>query len=138
MRSGSLVIMAVLASLGMGGMAQAQDSTPTLQRAPGQSNESRLLRMAELLGNLHYVRVLCDPAEGEFWRDRMMELIRLEKPSIGQRNRMIEQFNAGYEDAASRYGQCTREARTYASTVAREGEAISDELASAIKTDTSG
>jgi uncharacterized protein (TIGR02301 family) len=62
----------------------------------------------------------------------MMELIRLEKPPIQQRNKMIQQFNAGYNEAQSAYSSCTNEAQAYAASSAREGEALSDALGTAI------
>jgi uncharacterized protein (TIGR02301 family) len=84
------------------------------------------------LGALHLVRPLCEPSEEGHWRDRMMELIRLERPSTEERNTMIERFNSGYADAKARYSSCTDAARAAAANLAREGQTISRGLAQTV------
>jgi uncharacterized protein (TIGR02301 family) len=123
-----VLILALLIS----GAAWAQESTPSLQPGGGASYQSRLLRLSEILGALHSVRAQCEPAEDTRWRDRMQELIRLERPSTEQKNAMTLRFNAGYEDASSRFRVCTDAARVYAANVAREAETISRTLAQSV------
>ena len=97
-----------------------------------------MLRLAEIMGALHYVQGLCDPANSEFWRDRMQEMLRLEKPSLEQKNALTLQFNAGYDAASTKFSSCTDEARTLASAKATEGEAIAQSLADAIRSESQG
>jgi uncharacterized protein (TIGR02301 family) len=127
-------VLAALIWLGASCAALAQESTPTLQRSQGETTQQRLLRLSELLGELHYVRSLCEPNDPGFWRDRMNEMIRLEKPPIQQRNNMINQFNAGYTSASYRFTACTAQAKSYASTAAREGQSIAQQLGTEIDT----
>ena len=85
-------IALLLTSLVLAGpapFAAAQNVTPSLQQSEGASTESRRLQLAQILGTIQYVRMMCEPSEGEFWRDRMMEMIRLEKPSLEQKNSLI-------------------------------------------------
>ena len=99
--------------------------------APADTYQGRLLRLAEILGGLHSVRTLCQAGDSH-WRDRMMEMLRLEKPSTDERNEMIERFNQGYATANGRFSSCTGEARAYSATLAREGEELSRGLAQSV------
>lgn len=112
--------------------AFAQTGTTAVAPASGDTYLGRLLRLSEILGNLHSVRTLCEPSGDTHWRDRMMELIRLERPSTDQRNAMIEQFNTGYAAANAKFSACTDAARAYAATLAREGQSISQRLAQSV------
>ncbi len=115
--------------------AAAQTSTPPADSS--QSYRGQLMRLSEILGGLHSVRTHCESAGDSHWRDRMMELIRLERPSVDERNAMIERFNAGYAATNSRFSTCSDAARAYAQTLAREGEGISRSLAQAVDEATS-
>jgi uncharacterized protein (TIGR02301 family) len=112
--------------------AWAQNATPSLEPGTGASYQSRILRLSEILGALHSVRTHCESSGDSHWRDRMMELIRLEHPSTDERNAMIERFNAGYAAADGRFSSCTDAARAYAATLAREGQDLSRTLAQSV------
>lgn len=127
-------LLAALVVLGLAAPALAQEATPTLQRSQGETTQDRLMRLSELLGELHYVRSLCDPQNPSFWRDRMNEMIRLEKPPIQQRNDMIGQFNTGYNEAKAQFTTCTDQARSLSEAAAREGEGLARQLGNAIDT----
>ena len=112
--------------------ASAQEATPSLQRSGGASTESQLLQLAGLLGTMQMVQSLCSPQDQDFWRDRMQEMIRLEKPSREQQNALINAFNSGYNEAQNKFTTCTAEAHALATDTAHKGEALSQALANAI------
>ena len=112
--------------------ASAQEATPSLQRSTGASTESQLLQLAGLLGTMQMVQSLCSPQDQDFWRERMQEMIRLEKPSREQQNVLINAFNGGYNDAQNKFTTCTTEARTLATDTAQRGEALAQSLSNAI------
>ena len=64
------IAMALLASAPAG--ARAQETRPY---------DDRLLRLAEILGTVHYLRELCGAREGQLWRERMRELMDAEGSS---------------------------------------------------------
>src|ERR1700712_2608111 len=68
--------------------ARAQDSA-----APFDGD---LLRLAEILGSLHYLRGICGSNEGQKWRNQMQLLVDAETPGGDRRTRMIASFNRGY------------------------------------------
>src|SRR5690606_40635871 len=75
-------------------------------RAVDSPFERDLLRLAEILGSLHYLRNLCGE-EGQEWRLRMEELIEAEEPDEERRARFIARFNRGYSGFEANYTSCT-------------------------------
>ena len=113
-------------------IAAAQSTAPAQSPALPENAEERMLQLAQILGSLHYVRKLCEPADGDFWRDRMMEMIRLEKPSVAERDQLTQQFNQGFNDATTRFPTCTQDAKEFAAATARQGEALAQALSDSI------
>lgn len=105
-------------------------SGAAIAQGAGTDYQSRVYRLSEILGALHAVRPVCEPSEELHWRDRMQEMMRLERPTSEQKLEMINRFNAGYE-AGRRFSVCTDAARVFAANQAREGEQLSRALAAA-------
>ena len=53
------------------------------------------MRLAEVLGSLHYLRNLCGET-GNQWRDEMEQLLASENPQPERRARFVASFNRGY------------------------------------------
>lgn len=115
--------------------AQAQQSEST-------STGSQLAQLATLLGTMQMLQSLCSPQDQDFWRERMQEMIRLEKPSREQQNALINAFNSGYNSAKSKFDPddaqdksalCTAEAHALAIDTAHQGEALAQVLSNAVK-----
>ncbi|MFN3869589.1 MAG: TIGR02301 family protein, partial [Hyphomicrobiaceae bacterium] len=68
----SAMILAASAPLAL---AQQPPQSATADSRP---YDTKLLRLAELLGAVHYLRELCGANEGQFWRDTMTELMKSE------------------------------------------------------------
>lgn len=69
--------------------------------------ETPLLRLAEILGALHYLRPLCGAAETTTWRDQMEALIAAEAPSPERKAKLVTEFNRGFSGFAAIYRTCT-------------------------------
>lgn len=86
-----------------------------LAALPGARAESlvpydeKLMRLAEVLGSIHYLRNLCGE-ESNQWRDQMNTLLSVEKPEPLRRARLIARFNRGYRSFDSVYVTCTEQA----------------------------
>ncbi len=78
---------------------------PKPPRRRPASYQDRLYRLSEILGGLHAVRSVCNSGDSH-WRDRMQELIRLERPSQDEKNGMVQHFNLGYAQANSKFDAC--------------------------------
>jgi uncharacterized protein (TIGR02301 family) len=91
-------ILAILAAV-LSTAAQARAASP---EAPF---EQPLLRLAEVLGSLHYLRNLCGEA-GDQWRKEMEQLLTTENPGPERRARFIASFNRGYRSFDGVYVSC--------------------------------
>lgn len=114
------IAVATLAAALLGGQpAQAAESP----------FEGRLMRLAEILGSLHYLRNLCGEA-GQEWRVRMSELIEAENPDEARRVRFVASFNRGYRSFEGTYATCTESAIEAISRYMKEGEDLTRDTAS--------
>jgi uncharacterized protein (TIGR02301 family) len=90
--------------------------------------DSDLMRLAEILGALHYLRTLCGANEGNKWRDQMSALIDAEAQSGDRRNRLVANFNNGYRNFQRTYRACTPAANLAVRRYLDEGAKISREI----------
>lgn len=115
-RAGLLAAVAMLAALPVQGADEA---------ATGEDLE----RLARTLGAVHYLRVLCNPGEGQVWRDRMLTLLSAGPLVHDRREALIAAFNAGYGAQASAHPRCTPAAANLGNTYARQGAGQARRLA---------
>ncbi len=94
--------------------------------------DAKLLRLAELLGSIHYLRELCGANEGQFWRDTMQELMNSEGSSLVRRARLTESFNQGYRSYSRTYNVCTPTARAAIDRFLAEGAEIADGIVNTV------
>ena len=90
--------------------------------------EQPLMRLAEVLGSLHYLRNLCGET-GNQWRDEMEQLLASENPQAERRARFVASFNRGYRSFDGVYVTCTASATEAISRYMKEGEALSRDIA---------
>jgi uncharacterized protein (TIGR02301 family) len=90
--------------------------------------EGQLLRLAEILGSLHYLRNLCGE-EGQDWRAQMEALLEAEGPDAERRARFVAGFNRGYRSFEGAYANCTDSAITAINRYMREGESLARDTA---------
>lgn len=98
-------------------------------RAVDAPFEPGLLRLAEVLGSLHFLRNLCGE-KGTEWRGEMEKLLQAENPSHERRARFIASFNRGYRSFDGAYTACTPSATAAIARYMKEGEALSRDIAS--------
>ncbi|MBX3595949.1 MAG: TIGR02301 family protein [Rhizobiaceae bacterium] len=89
--------------------------------------EPGLVRLAEILGSLHFLRNLCGES-GTQWRDQMESLLEAEKPDAARRARFIASFNHGYRTFQTTYTTCTPAAAAAIERYVKEGENLSREI----------
>jgi uncharacterized protein (TIGR02301 family) len=90
--------------------------------------DSDLMRLAEILGALQYLRTLCGANEGSKWRDQMTALLDAEAPSGDRRNRLAANYNNGYRNFQRSYRSCTPAATVAVRRYLDEGAKISREI----------
>ena len=90
--------------------------------------EAGLLRIAEVMGSLHFLRNLCGD-KGDLWRQSMERLLAAENPDAERKARFIASFNRGYRSFEGTYTRCTASATEAISRYTVEGENLARDLA---------
>jgi uncharacterized protein (TIGR02301 family) len=111
-----LALAMLLATVGSSAFA-ASDAKPY---------DDRLLRLSEILGAVHYLRELCGANEGQYWRDRMRDLMDAEGSSALRRAKLTRAFNQGYRSYSRTYNACSPSAQTAITRFLSEGSDLSD------------
>jgi uncharacterized protein (TIGR02301 family) len=112
------------------GVATAQETAETPPAAPTVAPyDAGLVRLAEILGSMHYLRDLCGAAEGTLWRDQMQGIIDAEQAEGDRLARLVDGFNRGYEGFKAVYLTCTPAATTAVDRYMQEGSRIARDIA---------
>ncbi|MGH6824284.1 TIGR02301 family protein [Methyloceanibacter sp.] len=116
--------------------APADDLPPIIPRessAPPPPDDrpydAKLLRLAEILGAVHYLRELCGAQEGQLWRDQMKDIVRNEGSTAVRRAKLVNSFNDGYRGYRRTYRACTSSATLAVTRFSVEGAQIAAALA---------
>jgi uncharacterized protein (TIGR02301 family) len=116
------ITLAVLIAAALAAPARAAEEPP----APF---EGQLMRLSEILGGLHYLRGLCNPNEGQKWRNEMQALLDAEAPAgTARRARLMASFNRGYRGFQQAYRTCTAAADLAIRRYLDEGAKISRDV----------
>lgn len=94
--------------------------------------DEKLVRLSEILGAVHYLRELCSSNEGQYWRERMREIIDSEGATALRRAKFTRSFNQGYRNYSRTYVTCTPSAQTAINRFLNEGAQISEGLVKSI------
>ena len=90
--------------------------------------DDKLLRLAEILGSVHYLRTLCGANEGNKWRTSMSQILATENPGPKRRARLVAHFNRGYRSFSGTYSTCTGSAVLAAERYMEEGASLSRQI----------
>ena len=119
--------------------AQAQSTrNPQRQEAPVQPQtpgdsipppyEPQLLRLAEIMGALSYLRDLCGAKDGNIWRGRMAALLEAEAQTEARKERLAGAYNRGFRGFETTYRSCTPNAELLISRYLDEGGRITRDV----------
>ncbi len=100
--------------------------SPAFAASDAKPYDDRLLRLSEILGAVHYLRELCGANEGQYWRDRMRDLMDAEGSSALRRAKLTRAFNQGYRSYSRTYNTCSPSAQTAITRFLSEGSDLSD------------
>ncbi len=109
--------------------ASEPDKTPPPPRKP-PAYEAQLLRLAEMVGALAYLRDLCGAGDGAAFRAKLDTLIRAE--GIGEETRDLAAgaYNGAYRGYAATYRTCTPAANQVIARFLLETEHVASDIAS--------
>lgn len=103
-------------------------SAPARAAEEGKPYDAQLIRLAELLGAVHYLRELCGAGDGQLWRDKMEALVEAEGTTAIRQARLVQSFNKGYRSYRRTYQTCTKSAETAVARFLAEGAEIAEQV----------
>lgn len=131
-RSLAIAVMLCLTALPASAQQKRKAAEEQAQTPPAVEKtapyDGRLMRLAEILGSVHYLRNLCKGDESD-WRAVMQELLGEETLNEPQRQaRLTAAFNRGYRSFASTYVKCTPQAIAAEEAYRAEGATLATEI----------
>lgn len=139
MKRPALCLLALLMALPAGidtGLAQqrppaaAKPAEPTpAPEPPAPPYEPQLLKLAEIMGALAYLRTLCGGREAQDWRNRMMALLEAEGRTAARRERLTSAYNRGFRAYSVTHRSCSDGSQEASRRLAGEGERLARALA---------
>jgi uncharacterized protein (TIGR02301 family) len=103
---------------------QAQPAAPVVEPPPAPY-EKELLRLAEIIGSLAFLRSLCSTPDAPEWPQRMQALLDAEGTTPGRRERLAGAYNKGYRAFSLTYRVCTPSANEATVRYVQEGDQLS-------------
>lgn len=89
---------------------------------------SQMLRLAEILGAVHYLRNLCGADEGMLWRDQMENIVKNEDPTPQRKAEIIGRFNRGFRTYQEIHRVCSPTAVEAVNLYMRQGKRLAGEI----------
>jgi len=115
------VICVLLLALCLAGLPQHSARAASVPR--------EMMRLAEVLGAVHYLRPLCGSHEGQKWRDQMIRMLQSVRTSGDDQQVLISHFNIFYYRYRDAYPRCTGDAVRDANRLVAEGQRLAQTLA---------
>ena len=109
--------------------ARPPESAPAPRAEPPPPYEPQLLRLAEIMGALAWLRDLCGQKDGDAWRARMTSLIDAEATTEARKERLAGAWNRGFRGFEATYRACTPNAELVISRYLDEGQRIARDVA---------
>jgi uncharacterized protein (TIGR02301 family) len=113
---------------------QSRQEPPAPAPAPAPPSElpppyePQLLRLAEIMGALSYLRDLCGAKDGSVWRARMAALLEAEAQTEMRKERLAGAYNRGFRGFETTYRTCTPNAELLIDRYLDEGGRIARDV----------
>jgi uncharacterized protein (TIGR02301 family) len=127
-RFGRAFFGVVLALARAGGVVAQDKPAEAPTELPPPIYEDKLLRLAEILGSLSFLRDLCGESDGAAWRGEMSALLAAEEPGPERRQRLVARFNHGFETYNAVYRSCTPSAERAIGRYLVEGQVLANDV----------
>ena len=108
--------------------------TPAATPTPAPSDtpppyEAQLLRLAEIIGALTYLRDLCGDGDGAAFRAKFADLVGAEGTTDARKESLAGAFNRGFRDYELTYRACTPTAHEIVARFLDEASRIAKDVA---------
>ena len=108
--------------------AQAPSPPPGAPPPDVKPYDPQLLRLAEVLGALSYLRGLCGDGDGDVWHKRMQALLDAEGTTPIRKDRLAGSYNRGIDGYSLSYRSCTPNARAVVERFLAEASQIARQV----------
>lgn len=114
--------------LGVSALAQTAPRAPTSESYEGRRQQylQETRQLAQVLGNAHYLRVLCVGRGDQSWREFMRQL--LDREGGPRRTDLVDAFNIGYRTGEERFPACSPAAQAEEAELKAQGLRLADTL----------
>ena len=136
MRRRGARLAVALAALALAASPLAAQTPPVKPAAPAEQPaeppppyEPQLLRMAEVIGALSYLRDLCGAGDGATFRAEFANLMETEGTTTSRKETLAGAFNRGLRDYELTYRACTPAAREIVARFLDEAARIAKDVA---------
>ena len=128
----SPAVAALVLALAQGAPAAkpAPAPSPSPARVEPPPYEANLLRLAELMGALAYLRDLCHDGDGAEFRERIAKLIGSDPRPQEAKDQLAGAFNRGFDSYRLTYRVCTSNAQATILAYLDETARLAKEVAS--------
>jgi len=109
--------------------APAEQPAPAPAAEPPPPYEPQLLRLAELMGALAYLRDLCGAHDADAFHAKMVSLLEVEAKSETRKESLAGAYNNGFRGYELSYRVCTPAAREIIARFLDEAAKISTDVA---------
>lgn len=112
------------------GKPATQEPAKPTPEPPAAPYEADLLRLAEIMGSLAFLRDLCGDNDGAEWHKQMAVLLEAEGATALRRARLAGAYNKGFRGFELTYRACTPHAREVIDRYLEEGRTLARNTAS--------
>ncbi|MEM6626404.1 MAG: TIGR02301 family protein [Pseudomonadota bacterium] len=120
------MIYALIAMPAFGQSAGVSDARPSRLDSRFLSQKRDL---ASVLGEVHYIRTLCNGKGDQYWRNHMRAFLDIEAASSSRRRMLVDAFNRGYANLNSRLDACTPDVAVMEARLSEEGRKLAETIA---------
>ncbi len=118
--------VAVCALLACGGVNAQAPQESRFQPTPPPLEF--LVELADILGQAHAIRTVCNGEGDQTWRAYMMEMMSIEAPGGRRRSDLTRAFNQGYRTQSRRARSCTGDLAEIEAQLAARGRMLSETI----------
>lgn len=85
--------------------------------------------LAGILGEVHYLRTLCNGQTDQIWRNYMRDFLDIEAKSKSRRSTYVSAFNRGYKYQRRRMDSCSQSAVSVERSLSTKGRLLAEKIA---------
>ncbi len=107
----------------------ASSASAFAQQRSADANLTLRRDLAGILGEVHYIRTLCNGNKDQYWRNYMRDFLKHEASSKQRKSLFTKAFNQGYKHRRNHLSRCDLNAAQLEVSLASRGREIAEAIA---------